>query len=133
MGRVKLEIDWKVFNSYLELKASKRTCSALLGISETTIEERLREEHNMTFTEYAERMLSPTRNKLVQKALDLALSGNVTMLIFCLKNMCGWADKTEESINHTGNVTLEKILGVASKAVQKPKDIEVVKNESSVI
>ena len=29
------------------------------------------------------------------KAVTMALAGNVPMLIFCLKNLCGWADTVQ--------------------------------------
>jgi hypothetical protein len=38
-------------------------------------------------------------------------NGNVPMLIFSLKNLCGWADKQEQHVDHTGikiNVTKDE-------------------------
>lgn len=95
MGRKRVEIDWKVLNSYLQLRTSKKACALLLDVSEDTIENRIKEEHGCTFTEYSEKQVAPVQLKLAQKAINLALGGNVTMLIFCLKNINCWSDKNE--------------------------------------
>lgn len=33
--------------------------------------------------------------RLIDRAVDMAMSGNTTMMIFCLKNYCGWVEKAE--------------------------------------
>lgn len=97
MGRKKIEIDWKKLNSYLQLKASKRTCSLLLEVSEDTLERRVKEKYDCSFSEYAETKMANVKLNLVQKAINKALNGDNTMLIFCLKNICDWSDKAENS------------------------------------
>jgi hypothetical protein len=37
--------------------------------------------------------------KLAQKAVRMALEGNVTMMIFCLKNINQWSDRTVLTTN----------------------------------
>ena len=54
----------------------------------------------MTFTDYQHKKMSGTRLKLVQKAIQMADKGNATMLIFCLKNLCKWSDKSEAEITN---------------------------------
>jgi len=39
-----------------------------------------------------------TAVNLQQKAIEQALKGNTTLMIFCLKNLAGWADKVEEKV-----------------------------------
>jgi len=105
MGRKKIDIDWTQLDSYLQLKASKRTCALLIGVSEDVVEARIKEKYECTFREYAEKAISPVKLKLVQKALSKALDGDNTMLIFCLKNICGWADKIEQEIEQKDGTT----------------------------
>lgn len=57
----------------------------------------------MTFEEYHESRISRTATKLQQKALEMALNGDRTMLIFCLKNLAGWSDKQEIKHNLDNN------------------------------
>ena len=95
MGRKRIELDYKLFDGLLKCGATRVQCSNILEVSEDTIENRLREDHDTIFTDYRLKKLDHTVIKLTQKAIGLALNGNITMLIFCLKNLCGWADKND--------------------------------------
>lgn len=95
MGRTKLDFNWEKLDSYLEFKASKKSCAILLDVSVDTIERRIKEEYGQTFSEYAETKIAPIKFKLVSKAINKALDGDNTLLIFCLKNIAGWSDKPE--------------------------------------
>jgi hypothetical protein len=95
----KVEIDWEVLDAILQFGPTKGVCSDILGVSPDTIEARIKEEHGLTFTEYKDKRMGKVKIKLQQKALDMALKGHATMMIFCLKNLCGWVDKVEQSGN----------------------------------
>jgi hypothetical protein len=56
----------------------------------------IREATGLTFVEYRDQRAENTKLKLIQKAIQMALGGNCTMLIFCLKNLCDWRDKPPE-------------------------------------
>ena len=98
MGRRKVELNWTKLDSYLSFKASKKACALLLEVSEDTIERRIKEDHDCTFKEYAEKCLIPVQLKLVNKIISKALDGDNTCLIFALKNYCGWSDKQESTV-----------------------------------
>jgi hypothetical protein len=49
----------------------------------------------VNLTEYNEKHKDSLRSALKGKAVNMALSGNVPMLIFCLKNLCGWSDNVQ--------------------------------------
>jgi len=91
----RVDIDFEVLDALLQFKATKRYCAKYLEVSEDTIEKRIREKFNLTFTEYADEQLDGTRLKLQQKIISKALKGDNVCLIFSLKNICKWSDKVE--------------------------------------
>lgn len=63
-------------------------------ISEKTLDRVIKKHTKGNFDELRDKKTEGTRLKLVQKAVDMAIKkDNVTMLIFCLKNMCQWQDR----------------------------------------
>ena len=97
--------DWSQLDKYLQFKISLKMAAELMECGQTTIKDYIKEKHNMTFTEYSDIKMSKVKVKLVQKALDMALkNNNVTMLIFCLKNICKWADRQDVDHNVNDNV-----------------------------
>jgi len=47
------------------------------------------------FTEYREKRKDGVKVALKNKAVQMAMAGNTAMLIFCLKNLCGWSDNVQ--------------------------------------
>lgn len=68
-------------------------------VSEDLIEQHVKKEKGMTFREYRDQLMSTSRLKLIQKAMSKAFDGDNTMLIWCMKNQCGWADKVDHGVN----------------------------------
>jgi len=95
MAKRETGFNWDKLDAVLQLGATKAMAAAVMDCSEDTIERRIQQEHSVGFKEYRDRKMVLTKIKLKQKAIKLALESNVTMLIFCLKNLCGWSDKTE--------------------------------------
>ena len=102
----KAPFSWDKLDGLLAYKSSLVVCSEILETTDTTIKNHIKRRHNQTFTEYADRKLSRTKVKLVQKAIEQATSGNTTMLIFCLKNLCKWQDKFDTQTDQQGSITL---------------------------
>lgn len=95
MGRPKKVIDWDHLDNLLTLGAGLIDCSELLKMSDDTIQKNIKEKHNCTFTEYREKKLANMRVKLLKKQFDVAMNGNVTMLIWLGKQRLGQSEKTE--------------------------------------
>lgn len=96
----KAVLDWKVLDTLLQFKVTLKFVAHELGVSPNTIQRHIKEQKNgMTFEEYHDIKLKRTGVKLQQKAIEMAIKGDRTMLIFCLKNISGWADKQETSIS----------------------------------
>ena len=86
----KIEFDektWRQLNKLLELKATRKICADILGVSQDTLKRRVEERYKKSFSEYKDQQLSTTKVKLQQKAIIMALGGDRIMLIFCLKNI----------------------------------------------
>lgn len=95
----KVEIDWGKLDAILQFKPTLKVCSDIMEVSQDTIEDRIRETHNCTFAEYRDRKMGKVKLKLQQKAIEMALSGNTTMMIFALKNLCDWSDKNDVQVD----------------------------------
>ena len=64
--------------------------------SQSTLERMILEEFECdSLTEYYEKRRDGLKTALKNKAVQMALSGNPSMLIFCLKNICGWSDNVQ--------------------------------------
>jgi len=103
---LKVEIDFKVLDALLQFKVTMEYVCDYLKVSQDALRRRIREEHDKTFIDYARLRRDNTARKLQQKAIEMALGGNNTMMIFCLKNMAGWADKQEISGNEIQPLTI---------------------------
>jgi len=95
----KAPFSWEKLDGLLAYKSSLVVCADILETTDTTIKNHIKKRYNMTFTEYSEKKLSRTKVKLVQKAIEMATSGNTTMMIFCLKNICKWNDNNEQQVD----------------------------------
>lgn len=98
MGRPRKELNWEVLDSILKFGAKLMDCSDHLGISEDTIQDRIKEKYGITFTEYRERKLSYLRISLLKKQFDVAMQGNTSMLIWLGKQYLCQTDKEESKI-----------------------------------
>jgi len=94
----KVEINWDKLDALLQFKVSLKFCAEYMGVTIDAIRRRIKEKHNMTFGEYHELKMERTATKLQQKAIEMALGGNTTMMIFALKNLAKWSDKEERKI-----------------------------------
>jgi len=101
----KVKINWDQLDALLQFKVSLKFCAEYMGVSRDAIIRRIRENFDMTFAEYHALKMERTATKLQQKAIELALGGNNTMLIFCLKNLAGWSDK-QEQVHKGENVSI---------------------------
>ncbi len=102
------EKTWERLKTLLELKATKKICADILGVSQDTLRRRIEEKYKKSFSEYRDEKLSTTKIKLQQKAIMMALGGDRVMLIFCLKNICGWTDKQE--VKHEGEINTPQVI-----------------------
>lgn len=91
------DFDWKVLDAILQFKPTGKVCAEIMGVSHDTIERRIKEKFNMTFAEYRESKMAGMKMNLSKKQYEVAMSGNVTMLIWLGKQWLDQKEKVEEN------------------------------------
>lgn len=121
MARPRKELEditvdgWKLLDS-LCIWASQEYCAEQLGISADTLSERIKERTGLSFPEYKEQKKEPIKINLFKKQYDVAMQGNVSMLIWLGKNLLNQSDKQDTNIS-----TGEGFKIVYNKDVTKDK------------
>ena len=100
MARPRKELENLVFNGWDQLEAlivwaDKEHCCSKLGIDEKTLSKRIVEKTGLSFSEYKHQKKGAMRTNLRKKQYDVAMAGNVSMLIWLGKNELGQSDKQE--------------------------------------
>jgi hypothetical protein len=119
-GRPVITIDWSKLDMALSLGATTKMAADYLEVSVSFLEKLITKEKGMPLGEYREQKMASTRLKLIQKALSKAFDGDNTMIIFALKNLCGWTDRTEHSFDKDKRTILLKYNLDES---DQPKDV----------
>ena len=102
----RINIDFEKLKQFLRLKPTLKDTAAFFDCTERTVERRIKEETGLTFPQLRDKQMTHTRHALIQKAISEALNKNNVMLIFCLKNLCGWSDKQEVQEQSTQTIKL---------------------------
>lgn len=105
MARPRKELEDLKFDGWEQLDAliiwsNAEYCAEKLGISADTLSERIKERTGLSFPEYKEQKKEAMRVNIRKKQYDVAMSGNVSMLIWLGKNELGQSDKNE--VNNSG-------------------------------
>ena len=85
--------------------ASQEYCAEKLGISVDSLSRRLKEK-GFGFAEYKSKRQEPMRINLLKKQYDVAMAGNVSMLIWLGKNQLNQSDKAENKIDLSTAINL---------------------------
>lgn len=92
MGTKTVIIDPGKLDGMLMYGATCLECSDEFDCSNDTIERFIKSTYGMTFADYSDKKRSHIRMKLRRKQVEVALKGNVTMLIFLGKAMLNQSD-----------------------------------------
>lgn len=98
MAYPKADIDEAKLKTLMRLKPSLEDTAAFFECSGRTIERYIKAKFNLTFFEFRDQRMVHTRLNIVRKAIEKAEKGDNVMLIFCLKNLCGWTDKQPSEV-----------------------------------
>lgn len=112
-------IDWHKFDELLRHGANLVDSAYFLKVSTRTVIRAIRREKGMTFHEYANLNMGPTRMQLKQMMLKKALTdGNFKALQFCMENICDWG----RNYNHNFTSMPTEELEDLNEALQKEID-----------
>ena len=80
----------------MRMKPTLKDVANFFQCSEDTIENHIKAKWGKRFSEFRDENMVFTRFNLIRTAIQKAEKGDNVMLIFCLKNLCGWRDKLPE-------------------------------------
>jgi len=101
MGRPPKPIDWEQFDKLCKIQCSLREIAAWFECSEDTIERRCESEKNMSFADYANEKRALGKVTLKRRQYEVAMEGNIPMLIWLGKNWLEQYDKQDIEIKET--------------------------------
>lgn len=104
MARPTKDLEDIEFNGWDQLDAlivwaSQVYCAEKLGISIETLATKIKERTGLSFPEYKHQKKESLRINLLKKQYDVAMAGNVSMLIWLGKNELGQSDKLESKLD----------------------------------
>ena len=103
-GRPKTIINAEALEAMITYGATCQDCAEWFRTSTDTIVRFIKSEWSMNFAEYSNKKQATVRIKLREAMLKKALGGHPTMMIWCSKNVLGWAEKTETKVQTVDNL-----------------------------
>jgi len=114
MARPSKDLENMEFDGWDQLDAmiiwaSQEYCCEKLGVNTDTLTKKIKERYGLSFSEYKSKRQEPMRINLLKKQYDVAMSGNVSMLIWLGKQHLGQSDKQDTTAKVEGmTVTFSK-------------------------
>jgi len=111
-GRPKTIFDLDLVERLGGINATLAEMGTLLGCSHDVIQRQMKGEESQFRVSYEKgkaELQTSLKRKLIQQAMD---RDNVISLIFALKNICGFTDRAEVNVEHSGYIASEKQLVV---------------------
>jgi len=99
-----IPIDWHEVNKYIECGAKGTEVASALGMHPDTLYKRCNEEHGMVYTAYSAEKRKKGDLMLHAKQYQVAMSGNVSMLIWLGKQRLGQSDQPQDKQEFNGSL-----------------------------
>lgn len=97
-GRPRIRIDWNQFDKLCQLQCTLREIASFFDCSEDTVENVVKREKGIGFSEYYAQKRGTGILSLRRKQFEVAMAGNVTMLIWLGKQYIHQSDKQQLGI-----------------------------------
>lgn len=92
----KTKIDWDLVDKGLECGSTTTSIANKLGVHHITLQRRCEIEKEMSWKQYKQLKKTKGNDTLREKMYEVAMNGNVTMLIWLSKNWLGFSDKVTQ-------------------------------------
>lgn len=102
IGRPRKEIDWQQFEKLCGIHCTLTEIAAWFSVSEDTIERSVKRQYRAPFAEIYRQKQSLGKTSLRRKMFETAMNGSVTMMIWLSKQMLGYSDKVEQTVEQKG-------------------------------
>ena len=112
MGRPKVTIDWESVGEMLRCGADVRSIAVSLGISPDTLYVRSKRDNKLDFSAFSQQKRAQGNDLLRRKQFEVAMTGNVSMLIWLGKNRLGHTDRQEISTEHKSPEVMDKLTSL---------------------
>lgn len=109
-GRPRIQINWEEFDKLCAIHATQLELAAWFKCTVDTIENAVKREKKMTFSEYYQQKAGPGKISLRRKQWDLALKGDKTMIIWLGKQHLGQTDKMDQKVDMKLHQELESLM-----------------------
>lgn len=101
MARPRKELEDIKFDGWDQLDslivfASEVYCAEKLGMNVDTLADRIKNKYGLSFSEYKKKRQEPLRINLFKKQYEVAMQGNVSMLIWLGKQYLSQSDKASD-------------------------------------
>jgi len=108
IGRPRIEIDIEQLKNLVRIQCTAEECAIVLCVDADTINARLKDAGEKTFSEFYKRYAEEGKTSLRRAQWKLALEGNPTMLIWMGKQILGQTDK--QAVDWTGTLGIKRTL-----------------------
>lgn len=125
MGRPRIEIDWGQFDKLCGLQCTLREIAAWFQCCVDTIENRVKEERGITFSDYFKEKRERGKVSLRRMQWESAENGSITMQIFLGKNYLNQSDQGIIEPKDKDN----REIPVVVVRIGAPKKIEAIEND----
>lgn len=119
LGRPRKTLDWGLFDQLCAVQCTLEEIAGVLQVSADTLERRIAEKFGSTFAEVFEQKRKAGFGSLRSKQFEIAMSGNVTMLIWLGKQYLGQSDKhvqkTDVTVRAEPQLSHEEIRRILSE------------------
>lgn len=107
MGRPLAEINWELVEKLCGLGCTGEDIAGTLKIDYDTLNAAIKRKYKMSFSDYYKKHSASGNVSLRRKQYEVAMAGNVPMLIWLGKQRLGQADKQQTELSGKDGTDLE--------------------------